>query len=87
MAIRVKVSKKNQIAVPSQVRKQLGIASGDQRPVESTVDNTVHRRVTSCPARGDPPRAEQNAVGPAWRSSSRGSPAAASIRIPRCDLA
>ena len=29
MAIRVKVSKKHQIAVPSAVRKQLGIKSGD----------------------------------------------------------
>ena len=35
MAIRVKVSKKNQIAVPSEVRKQLGIQSGDELLVEA----------------------------------------------------
>ncbi len=34
MAIRVKVSKKYQIAVPSEVRKQLGIRSGDELLVE-----------------------------------------------------
>ena len=34
MAVRVKVSKKHQIAVPSAVRKQLGITSGDQLLVE-----------------------------------------------------
>ena len=34
MAIRVKVSKKYQIAVPSVVRKQLGIKSGDALLVE-----------------------------------------------------
>jgi AbrB family looped-hinge helix DNA binding protein len=34
MAVRVKVSKKHQIAVPSEVRKQLGIKSGDDLLVE-----------------------------------------------------
>ena len=34
MAVRVKVSKKHQIAVPSVVRKQLGIKSGDELLVE-----------------------------------------------------
>lgn len=34
MAVRVKVSKKHQIAVPSEVRKQLGIKSGDELLVE-----------------------------------------------------
>src|SRR5215216_6613417 len=34
MAILVKVSKKHQIAVPSAVRKQLGIKSGDELIVE-----------------------------------------------------
>lgn len=34
MAVRVKVSKKHQIAVPSAVRKQLGIESGDELLVE-----------------------------------------------------
>ena len=34
MAVRVKVSKKNQIAVPAEVRKQLGIKSGDNLLVE-----------------------------------------------------
>ncbi|MBX6772587.1 MAG: AbrB/MazE/SpoVT family DNA-binding domain-containing protein [Chloroflexi bacterium] len=34
MAVRVKVSKKYQIAVPSEVRKQLGIKSGDELLVE-----------------------------------------------------
>ena len=34
MGIRVKVSKKHQIAVPSEVRKQLGIESGDELLVE-----------------------------------------------------
>ena len=34
MAIRVKVSKKHQIAVPSEVRKRLGIAGGDELLVE-----------------------------------------------------
>ena len=34
MAVRVKVSKKHQIAVPAEVRKQLGIRSGDELLVE-----------------------------------------------------
>ena len=34
MAVRVKVSKKHQIAVPSEVTKQLGIRSGDELLVE-----------------------------------------------------
>lgn len=34
MAIRVKVSKKHQIAVPAEVRKQLDIRSGDELLVE-----------------------------------------------------
>jgi AbrB family looped-hinge helix DNA binding protein len=34
VALRVKVSKKHQIAVPSEVRKQLGIKSGDELLVE-----------------------------------------------------
>ena len=34
MAIHVTVSKKHQIAVPSEVRKQLGIKSGDRLIVE-----------------------------------------------------
>jgi len=34
MAVRVKVSKKHHIAVPSAVRKQLGIKSGDELLVE-----------------------------------------------------
>ena len=34
MAVRVKVRKKHHIAVPSAVRKQLGIKSGDQLLVE-----------------------------------------------------
>jgi antitoxin PrlF len=34
MALRVKVSKKHQIAVTSEVRKQLGIRSGDELLVE-----------------------------------------------------
>ena len=34
MSVRVKVSKKHQIAVPSEVRKQLGIKSGDELLVE-----------------------------------------------------
>ena len=34
MAVRVKVSKKHHIAVPSAVRKQLGINSGDELLVE-----------------------------------------------------
>lgn len=34
MAVRVKVSNKNQIAVPSDVRKRLGIKSGDRLLVE-----------------------------------------------------
>jgi AbrB family looped-hinge helix DNA binding protein len=34
MAVRVKVSKKHRIAVPSVVRKQLGITSGDELLVE-----------------------------------------------------
>lgn len=34
MAVRVKVSKKYQIAVPSVVRKQLGIQGGDELLVE-----------------------------------------------------
>ena len=34
MAVRVKVSKKHQIAVPSAVRKQLGIKSGDELLIE-----------------------------------------------------
>ena len=34
MAVRVKVSKKYQIAVPAQVRRQLGIRQGDELLVE-----------------------------------------------------
>jgi antitoxin PrlF len=34
MALRVKVSRKHQIAVPAEVRKQLGIKSGDELLVE-----------------------------------------------------
>jgi AbrB family looped-hinge helix DNA binding protein len=34
MAVRVKVSKKNQIAIPAQVRRQLGIKGGDRLVVE-----------------------------------------------------
>ena len=34
MAARVKVSKKHQIALPSEVRKQLGIQSGDELLIE-----------------------------------------------------
>ena len=34
MAVRVRVSKKHQIAVPSEVRKQLGIKCGDELLVE-----------------------------------------------------
>lgn len=34
MAIRVKVSKKHQIAVPAEVRRRLGIKSGDELLVE-----------------------------------------------------
>ena len=34
VVVRVKVSKKHQIAVPSEVRKQLGIKSGDELLVE-----------------------------------------------------
>ena len=34
MAVRVKVSKKHQIQVPSEIRKQLGIKSGDELLVE-----------------------------------------------------
>lgn len=34
MAIHVKVSKKHQIAVPSEVRKQLGIEHGDELLIE-----------------------------------------------------
>jgi antitoxin PrlF len=34
MAVRVKVNKKCQMAVPSEVRKQLGIKSGDELLVE-----------------------------------------------------
>ena len=41
VAIRVKVSKKHQIAVPSEVRRQLGIRSGDQLLVESSAGYVV----------------------------------------------
>jgi AbrB family looped-hinge helix DNA binding protein len=41
MAARVKVSKKHRIAVPSEVRKQLGSKSGDELLVELRTGYTV----------------------------------------------
>lgn len=44
MTLRVKVSKKNQIAVPAEVRRQLNIQSGDYLTVEVCDDGSVRLR-------------------------------------------
>jgi len=60
----VKVSTKHQVAVPSEVRKRLGIAAGDRLSVEITEDAIVLRRRAEKPSE----RLHQlGAIGGIWK--------------------
>lgn len=64
LMLSVKVSTKHQIAVPSQARRQLGIAAGDRLSVEVTDDAIVLRRR---PARPSERLRQLGALGGVWK--------------------